>query len=53
MTNTRDSAGDILGRWLSYRQTGARTHDTLRSGGGRGVSRGDEWRSAGVASVET
>lgn len=33
--------------------TGVHTHDTLSCGGGRGVSCGDEWRSAGVASVET
>lgn len=33
--------------------TAVHTHDTLSGGGGRGVSCGDEWRSAGVASVET
>lgn len=33
--------------------TGVHTHDTVSCGGGRSVSCGDEWRSAGVASVET
>lgn len=39
--------------WVADLSTGVHTHDTLSCGGRRGVSCSDEWRSAGVASVET
>lgn len=53
------SSDYIGGHWISYSEpvsellTQEHTHDPIGCAGGRGVRCGDEWWSAGVASVET